>query len=687
MAKAVTQTRRLLPVMPPLVFDVDRRVRLLTPTKTVELDGSVRSMVPDLSMENRASTLTVTVHDPDGKLWRDAAIRQPMALSLPDSAPRYVQEWRIWRSRGVGAVSRQGGDVVLTFWDAGSAALKLQTKPISRSASNMNLQGWVELLAGEVADYYPLQVVVPRPNSAPPREADADGREATSAGFSTDNKSKVTVKGRPASSEQLKAIDRVLSTCVKEKAGARAVWATVTANIGESEYKVDALNPSSQAKGIYQLLPSTASSFNLDPLDVEACTSQFLNHGYTAGKTGGRGAKYYARNNPGMTPGEIASKVEGSDRGGSFYQAYAPEARTIIELWGGVTLDQWSIVSGASDSFSAGDGSDEDARPTQWRRGRPEEPESSLKCLGRIADGLGRRAFVSASRIVVPRDQDLILAAPHLSMQLIDDEILVSRPTITPHETISLTVHASQWSAPPGAVVEIIDSGPIERYWLVTYVRGGQPGTLEVQLQQPTTKIPSGNGSRTDSDRASGTTAAAAIKWAESKLGVREIGNNAGREVSEIITDNGGTTGQPWCGYFCRGALRAAGLHPPVSMASVQWIYDASQRGEAPFSGATTAKNAKPGDLAVLYGSGTHVGLIVRVDVAGGKIYTIEGNTSTPDFKQGVARKTHSFSDVVRVAKVDYSKSDGNRVTGNTPTGDSTSGRTAGGTPYLRRPE
>ncbi len=643
--------------MPSIRVDLSDDLKLSTPTRTVTL-GTATGADPRLSMLH-ASTLTLTVLDEGGDLWRSPALAEPMVLTVGDPAKRYIDDWRIWRSRGVGTIGRSGPNTVLTFWDAGSAALKLKTDPLSRSATSLNLEGWVTLQASQVKDYYQLTPVVTRPNSTPPTETGVDA--ATTAGWSSETRSKVTIKGKPASAEQLQAIDRVLTEAVKVKATPRAVHAMVTANIGESQYKVGATNPTSGAKGIFQLMPAPGWQARMDWADVEAGVRQFLGDGFASSG----GAIKLARDNPSMTPGTIASKVEGSDQGGRFYDVYATEARTTIELWSGVELAQWSSVTGPAGT-DTGYGETAATRPTEWRRGRPGEPESSLKCLSRTAEGLGQRAFVAAARLVVGRDQDLILAAPHLSMSLIGDDILAERPEVQ-HDgnqrltQISLRVFADQWGAPPGSVVEITDSGQVERRWLVQEVSCPSGSDVaDIILQQPTTKIPKppAKSAGSDTGQLTGTGAQVAIQWAERQVGIKELpsGSNNGPEVGKIITDNGGAVGQPWCGYFCRGALRAAGLTPPVSMAGVAWIYSASAAKTAPFSGRTDASHAKPGDLAILYGSSTHVGLITKV--SGGQIHTIEGNTSLPNGGgQGCARKVHPASDVVAVAQVQYGSS------------------------------
>jgi hypothetical protein len=654
---AVTQVRRLLPFMPTVRIDVNRGCLITTPTRFVDLNRTVQVAELALSMDH-ASTLTLTVDDPDMDLWRSPALSESMILTIDDPTARYVQEWRLWRSRGVGTIGRSGTSTTLVFWDAGSAALKLKTTPLSRSATSLNWKGWVTLMASEVAGTYRLIPVVPRPNSTPPREEGEDAQ--TTAGWSAETRKKVTVNGKPASHDQLKNMDISFARAVKEKAPGLAVLAMGCAGTKESGWEAVMNRAGSDYGGVFQ---GNVKSGLWDLNDTDGMARSFLLGG--KGFQGG-GAIKLARENSRYSPGRIALIVEGSasnfasfDAGVRFYDTAAREARANIELWSGVDLSQWSKVTGPAGTDD-GYGDTGNARPTEWRRGRPNTPESSLKSLSRNAAGLGQRAFVAADRLVAARDQDLILAAPHLAFALDDYTFVAGRPDVQ-HDgnhlltQITVPVFAAQWGAPPGSVVEVLEPGQIERTWLVQSVRcPSNSEVAEVVLQQPTTKIPKPPTATKTDEQLTGTAPQVAIKWAISKLDVRELpsGSNNGPEVAKIIVDNGGSVGQPWCGYFCRGALRAAGLTPAVGMAAVQWIYNTSGAKGDVFRGRTSALQARPGDLAILYGTDVHVGLVEKV--SGGRVHTIEGNTSTSDGKQGVSRKQHPPSDVVAIAQVKW---------------------------------
>lgn len=673
MAKAVTTVRRLLPVLFSLRPDPRRAAIVAAGGSAINIGGAIEDMQMRLTMD-RASTLTVSVADPAGELWRDEAMQGDVRLTFP--APRYVDEWRLWQSRDIGSVTRQGDLTVLTFWDAGSAALKRVVSPLTRSASSLSWAGWVALNASQAARDYRLTPVVPRPNSTPPREE--AGESTTTAGWSVETRKQVKVNGAPADHDQLRNMDISFAAAVKEKAPARATLAMGCAGTKESGWKAVMNTAGSPYGGVFQ---GNVRDGTWDINDTDGMATSFLRGG--KGFQGG-GAIKLARENPSYSVGRIAVTVEGSaanfgslEAGARFYDGASREARSNLELWAGVTLDRWSTVTGpAGESDGYGDTGNE--RPTDWRRGRPGENESALKALSRDGAGLGQRVFVAGNRLVAWRDQDGILAAPHLTVDLIDDPILDALPSFEPgSNTLNIQVDVDQWGAPPGAVVEFTSNGSAPRTWLVQSVDSSSDSdTADIVLQQPTTKIPKPPTTREQAGaQLTGTAQEVAVKWAISKLDVREkpSGSNNGPEVARIITDNGGSPGQPWCGYFCRGALRAAGLTPATGMASVQWIYDTAGSGGDVFRGRTAAHAARPGDLAILYGTGTHVGLVEKV--ASGKVHTIEGNTSRATGGQGVSRKVHAFSDIVAIAQVKWP-------------GDSVpdSATTDSGTPYLRRP-
>lgn len=143
-----------------------------------------------------------------------------------------------------------------------------------------------------------------------------------------------------------------------------------------------------------------------------------------------------------------------------------------------------------------------------------------------------------------------------------------------------------------------------------------------------------------------------ALTRARDLIGVMESGgNNVGPTVSRIIRAQGGTPGQPWCGYFAGYCYRLAGSK------AVTWQW-AAVRLISAAAGVRRTSKPLPGDLVRF--NFDHVGLFEK-DNGDGTITTLEGNTgasgAVSDSKtggDGVYRKIRAkglVSDYLRVTR------------------------------------
>lgn len=632
--------RRLMPILPAIALAVPDSLRLEGPSRVAVLDQTIISAEIELSI-SRASQITLQVHDPDLRLYRDKLLTSQVDIDLgEDASSKHIRRWRLDPSRAVGGIAVSGTTTTLRFWAVADAALKAETSPLRKSAARMSLLGWVRLLAREVHGQVPLTAIVPA--ATEPVAADDSSRE-TSLGFPPSSTAKLTVKGAPITREQLRVADEALQEAATQSAPLRPTLALLCAGIVESALK-NLDHGDRDSEGFLQ----ARVGIHGRPVarSVPASSRKFLGEGFW--KYGG--ALKIAKENPNMAIGTIAQRVQGSaypDR----YAKHEKEARAILTAYAGGNIRRWPPKRGG--------GERESKKRTEWRRGTAKKRESSRAVLLRLAEELGRRHFTSAGRLVLASDQSLIVAAPHLSLAL-DDELLVTRPQIDREgqhalTTLDLQIRARDWPIPPGGVLDLTDAGPATGAWLVETVRAraGDP-IIDVTLTQPTTQLPSTQSGRPGAAAQRSNGPAAAIAWAEQRLAVREHGTNTGDAVNNIIRAGGGSPGQPWCGFFCGAALAVAGVKTDSRIGSVNWIYNAAAAKQAPFRGRVSAAHGKPGDLVVLFGSSTHVGLVVRVDRAANVVHTIEGNTGTPGGGQGVARKARPFSSVVAIAQVRY---------------------------------
>ncbi|MFT4034498.1 MAG: hypothetical protein QM679_02870 [Patulibacter sp.] len=639
--------QQLLPAAAGLSIHAIENATLVGPSRAIDLPGAVVGWDFELSI-SAASILRLRVADDSYRLLRSTTLDHPVRLDFGDRVPQLLRHWMLWRSRSAGMIESDGRTTTLTFWTLGAAALKSVATPRRADASRVNLGGWVAMQAAEVRHLIDLSPVVPRPGSRPPSDPSATGdseADGSDGGAFGDRSDQVTVKGRAASKAQLAVLDEALRVASSLQASPRAVLALIEAIIVESEAQ-NLTYGDRDSIGVLQV------RVGLHGRAVAASVSRSCTLFLQKGFTGRGGAISLARGHAGWTAGQVAQAVQGSAYPARYDQV-ATEARTIIEQWSGRTLSQWSAATSTDSTTQT---TSESA--TEWRRGTADGAESAWTNLGRIADSLGRRRAVIGRRLLVARDQDLILAAPHDRLTL-RDERLTARPQITQDgnhtiTTVDLTCLADGWVTPQGGVVDLVDAGPASGAWIVETIRGtGGDSSLQVTLTQPTTKVATqaAAASQTTSSTTAGG-AQAAIAWARKRVGIRETSNNAGPAVSPLIRAAGGTPGQAWCGWFCRGALLAAGLTPSTSMCSVQWIYDTSGGKGDVFAGRTTASRAAAGDLVILGSTGGHVGLVASVNHTEQTIAMIAGNDGS-----AVTARTITFGQVIAVAKVDYTRS------------------------------
>ena len=167
------------------------------------------------------------------------------------------------------------------------------------------------------------------------------------------------------------------------------------------------------------------------------------------------------------------------------------------------------------------------------------------------------------------------------------------------------------------------------------------PNEADFTSSQLVTKTDPGTNPRLVGGGSGGNAAAAgelssALRWAESKIGVKEVnGSNRGKQIDQW-QKRFGFTAAPWCGIFVGMALKKAGVQGIGSwIASTSAIEQKAKSKQGPFSGWTSVKNAQPGDLVVR--SGQHVEIVTSNK--NGVLKTIGGNTS-----DSVARRTYKGS-------------------------------------------
>lgn len=486
---------RFVPVMAPLDVDMVRKATL----NGAKVDARLINAVTDIELEltfEAASQLTLTVEDDGYDILRSDLLAGAIDFALPGGG-----RWRMNRARGVGGLSIQGSATQIRLWDLGAAALQERTGYLRRPAATTNLDGFVRLLAREVAGDVRLTVVVPAPGEVPFLEeisTKSGSSSPTGSGFSPGAAGDVRVKGVRATREQVRVMDAVLTAAMRHRPSPLAMLTLAAMITVESEYRnAQGTGADAISWGVIQAIPGLSRG-----VDGPFTRSQAMDIAYSVksallppGPTSRGGIIKVARQHPELDPGTIAEIcINGVGVGDPLYVAkvngWSEEAKRNIALWTGQPF------SASSSSVTVDSGPR--YAPAEWRRGGPKKRESSWGALGRYAEQLGRRRFVavptsSRPRLIVAQDQQLILAQPHMTVAF-DDPILTEQPSIEFDgfdrlQQIELTVLASGWSAPPGAVVDLAEAGPLNGPWLVDdlRVKAGDV-TAQVTLAQPTTK-------------------------------------------------------------------------------------------------------------------------------------------------------------------------------------------------------
>ncbi len=118
------------------------------------------------------------------------------------------------------------------------------------------------------------------------------------------------------------------------------------------------------------------------------------------------------------------------------------------------------------------------------------------------------------------------------------------------------------------------------------------------------------------------------LELAKSQVGVKEVGNNGGKQVTEYLQSVGLRAGNPWCmsfQYWC--FYKTAKVNPIPRSGHCVTVFNGLRKKSIETKPATTIQ---VGDLlfwANVQNFG-HVARIIEVG-AGGWVYTIEGNTSS----------------------------------------------------------
>jgi hypothetical protein len=280
----------------------------------------------------------------------------------------------------------------------------------------------------------------------------------------------LTIKGHGANSDQRAVMETVITTARETpKSNDLSVLAVIVAVIQESE-AVNVNHGDSTSTGVLQLLASTGQSHGVDPMDIEACVTEFMTKGfYSYG-----GAISLARKHHDYSPGEIAWRVQGpaiANRGK--YAQWEDEARKWLAAVKG------GRVEGGDKQYR---------KQFQFQR---KKDENSWDCMQRLADDVHWRCFPVGRVLYYMSETDLF--ARRVAYYLTpDDPALIEftydidwRAKVPANEGV-ITVNLDRWGAPPGYPIELSGFGPPDGRWLIISTRRDWFSPIaEVTIRQP----------------------------------------------------------------------------------------------------------------------------------------------------------------------------------------------------------
>lgn len=430
--------------------------------KTKGVDFDLARSITDGYIErsiDTASTVSVTIHDPQRELLSSAAWDETIDLSFEGFKFRLV------------GVSKQGDDITLTFEDLAVMWMRYKTGPLKMARGKVTRAEFIKHMIDEIkADNkanLPLEFFSPelkkkqdiKPNKPVKRKKEKDRRKNKEPGLHKKIKLKDPQFGTELTKEQKSNIERVLDVGYSMKVpkfllicSVMCIWQESRAGAGlPASGTVDGVH-----WGLFQQDRRYYPGTNVPEKDAPAFFRPLLRN-YKAA--------------PGVrTAANLIESVQRSGQASLYAQWYNFGVRVVAEYTG---EDANSIdVSGSNDG-GPHTYTETHAKTYMFMRGAPDGPrgENTYQAALRLADEVRWRFFVVAYRVYYVKDAVLMKAKP---IMVIDEEsdgiISIDYDHDVGKKTAEATIlcNAERWFAHPGEVIQLEDSlGPAKGRWLV----------------------------------------------------------------------------------------------------------------------------------------------------------------------------------------------------------------------------
>jgi cell wall-associated NlpC family hydrolase len=407
------------------------------------MDANVVNALIDVSLGRHidgASEITATLSDPGLKLLNSPIFAKAIDLWIAD-LPFRLADLSLTDDDGAAGLS-------LEFEPRAIAKLRASNTPMHASRADKTRAEFIKALCDKAG----VEFVCPQLHKTQEIQSVEDAK--TPAERKRDRNPGLTknvdikVKGQRADSEQVDQIDRAMSVAHSLSAPTLAQLAMDCAGIGESGFRAVPNAGGSNYWGVFQ---GSKGTFRIG--DTEGMAHSFLKGG--KGFQGG-GAIALAEAHPDMSPGEIATRVEGSGQPASFYDAYRDEATEILKAFGTTADDVSSPVR------------DEYAVAYMFRTLPAEETQDNLDedywtCVRRLADEVNWRLWEEADTVYFMTDADIMKSEVQVTItpgaQGINS-VTGQVSTRRPDQEVVVECDARRWQAGPATVCELVGYGP-----------------------------------------------------------------------------------------------------------------------------------------------------------------------------------------------------------------------------------
>lgn len=441
-------------------IDVESFLLRLVGRKTrIDVTDSIISGTITRTIEG-ASNITVTVHDQARKLLASNIFTNVNNGKLRAVDLRLDGQW--WRLVHIG---KSGNDLNMTFEDRDVAYLRAHKGPRKASRGKLTRAEFILSLTRKVK----VKRIIFRAHELHKRQPITTAKQAEPKAERKGRKAKGFDDGaRPGglNPTQLKRVERCLNVAESLKASARPTKAMLCAMAGESGFGENV-----GTRG------TTFQTLKIPESDLEAQAHHFLKGGrsFLAG-----GAIGYARAHPDASAGEIASKVEISDKGADHYDKAGAAAKVddILEAWGGAT-------------GNAGDSSTSVTVAKRYEF-KVDKGETYWDAAQRLAKEVEWRLFMNRGILYYISEEDLFKQAADFRIAESDPGIInidFEVDTGKPAATATVTARMDRWDADPGDVIIIDDRdlGPGHGRWLVASIeRNLFSAETTINLKTPT---------------------------------------------------------------------------------------------------------------------------------------------------------------------------------------------------------